>query len=117
METPSEAKLLRIFIGESDKIHHTALYEAIVQEARAMKLAGATVWRGILSFGPTSHIRSAKILDLSSDLPIIIEIVDKESKIDQFLPALNQLFEKAQCGGLMTIESVKVIHYVHGDTA
>ena len=115
MEITGEAKLLRIFIGESDKIKHTALYEVIVREARAMTLAGATVWRGMLAFGPTSRIRSAKIIDLSSDLPIIIEIVDKASRIDQFLPKLHQLFEEAQCGGLITIEKVEVIRYIHGN--
>jgi uncharacterized protein len=115
MEITGEAKLLRIFIGESDRIKHTALYEIIVREARALALAGATVWRGMLAFGPTSRIRSAKILDLSSDLPIIIEIVDKETRIEQFLPKLHQLFEEAQCGGLVTIEKVQVIRYTHGN--
>jgi uncharacterized protein len=113
MEITGEARLLRIFIGESDKIKHTALYEIIVKEARTMGLAGATVWRGMLAFGPTSRIRSAKILDLSSDLPIIIEIVDTPSRMDQFLPKLHQLFEEAKCGGLTTLEDVKIIRYVH----
>ncbi len=113
MEITGEARLLRIFIGESDKIKHTALYEIIVQEARSMGLAGATVWRGMLAFGPTSRIRSAKILDLSSDLPIIIEIADIAPRIEQFLPRLHQLFEEANCGGLITIENVKIIRYVH----
>ncbi|GAK50115.1 hypothetical protein U14_01341 [Candidatus Moduliflexus flocculans] len=113
MEITGEARLLRIFIGESDKIKHTALYEVIVREARSMGLAGATVWRGMLAFGPTSRIRSAKILDLSSDLPIIIEIADILPRIDQFLPKLHELFEDAKCGGLITLEDVKVIRYVH----
>lgn len=114
MEMTGEAKLLRIFIGESDKIKHTTLYEVIVQKARSMGLAGATVWRGMLAFGPTSHIRTSKVLDLSSNLPIIIEIVDDEPQIDRFLPKLHELFEEAQSGGLMTIEKVQVVRYLHG---
>jgi uncharacterized protein len=114
MELKGEAKLLRIFLGEADKVKHTALYECIVREARGAGLAGATVWRGLLGFGPTSHIRSARILDLSTDLPIIVEIVDQEARIDQFLPKLHDLFEAAQCGGLITIEKVQIIKYTHG---
>ena len=114
MELKGEAKLLRIFLGEADKVRHTALYEVIVREARAAGLAGATVWRGVLGFGPTSRIRSAKILDLSSDLPLIVEIVDQEEKIDGFLPTLNALFEASKCGGLVTIEKVQIVKYVHG---
>ena len=114
MELKGEAKLLRIFIGESDKVHHVPLYEAIVQAAKVAGLAGATAWRGILGFGPTSHIRTTKILDLSSDLPMIIEINDAEEKINAFLPRLHDLFEQAQSGGLVTIERVQVIKYLHG---
>lgn len=114
MELKAEAKLLRIFFGEADKVKHAALYEAIVKEARKVGLAGATVWRGIMGFGPTSHIRTARILDLSTDLPIIVEIADDEEKINRFLPVLHDLFEAAQCGGLITIENVKVIKYLHG---
>lgn len=114
MELKSEAKLLRIFLGEADKVKHTALYEAIVHEARQTGLAGATVWRGIMGFGPTSRIRTTRILDLSTDLPIIVEIADEEDKINAFLPQLHDLFESAQCGGLITVENVKVIKYLHG---
>lgn len=114
MELKADAKLLRIFLGESDKVKHTALYEVIVREARRAGLAGATVWRGIMGFGPTSRIRTTRILDLSTDLPIIIEVTDEEEKINQFLPVLHDLFEKAQCGGLITIEKVQVIKYIHG---
>jgi len=114
MELKAEAKLLRIFLGEADKVKHTALYEAIVREARRMELAGATVWRGIMGFGPTSRIRTARILDLSTDLPVIVEIADEEAKINRFLPVLHDLFEAAQCGGLITMENVKVIKYLHG---
>ena len=114
MELKADAKLLRIFLGESDKVKHTALYETIVKEARRTGLAGATAWRGIMGFGPTSRIRTTRILDLSTDLPIIVEIADEEDKINQFLPMLHDLFEKAQCGGLITIEKVQVIKYIHG---
>jgi uncharacterized protein len=114
MEIKGQAKSLRIFIGESDRVQHTSLHEAIVLEARKAGLAGATVFRGILGFGPTSHIRTAKILDLSSDLPVVVEIVDEEDKIDAFLPTLSNLFEKSGSGGLVTVEKIGVIHYSHG---
>ena len=114
MELKAEAKLLRIFLGEADKVKHTALYEAIVREARRSGLAGATAWRGIMGFGPTSRIRTARILDLSTDLPIIVEIADEEERINRFLPVLHDLFEAAQCGGLVTVENVRVIKYLHG---
>lgn len=115
MELKADAKLLRIFLGEAYKVKHTALYEIIVREARRMELAGATVWRGIMGFGLTSRIRTTKILDLSTDLPIMVEIVDEEEKINRFLPVLHDLFESAQCGGLVTMENVKVIRYLYGN--
>jgi uncharacterized protein len=114
MELKGTAELLRIFIGESDKRRHTPLYEVIVREARSQGLAGATVWRGSLGFGPTSRIRSAKVLDLSADMPIVVEIVDDEKKIDDFLGTLHDLFEEAECGGLVTRERVQIIRYLHG---
>ena len=113
MEIKGNAKLLRIFVGESDKIGHTPLYEVIVKEARERHLAGATVWRGVLGFGASARMRTSKLLDLSSDLPMIIEIVDEEKKIDDLIPILNELFEKADSGGLSTIEKIEVIRYVH----
>ena len=100
--------------GESDKLEHAALYETIIREARQRDLAGATAWRGIMGYGCSSHIRTSKILDLSSDLPIVIEIADEEAKIDRFLPVLHDLFERADRGGLVTVENVKVIRYVPG---
>lgn len=114
MEIVGEAKLLRIFIGESDKVRHTPLHEVIVNEARSAGLAGATVWRGLLGFGATARIRTTKLLDLSSDLPMVIEIVDEEAKINPFISKLNELFEQAECGGLMTMEKVEIIRYLHG---
>ena len=113
MEIKGTAKLLRLFVGESDKVGHTPLYEVIVEQARERHLAGATVWRGILGFGASARVRTAKLLDLSSDLPMVIEIVDEEKKVDDFIPALRALFEQADSGGLMTIEKVDVIRYVH----
>ena len=114
MEAQSDAKLLRIFIGESDKVRHLPLYEVIVREAKAAGLAGATAWRGLTGYGPTSRIRTAKILDLSADLPVIIEITDEEAKISAFLPVLDRLFEESNCGGLITVEQVQIIRYSHG---
>lgn len=117
MELKGEAKLLRMFLGESDKAGHAPLHEAIVHEARRAGLAGATVWRGVLGYGATSRIRTAKILDLSTDLPVVIEIVDDEAKIDRFLPLLHELFEQAGSGGLITMEKVQIIRYVPGRIA
>ncbi|MBN1864586.1 MAG: DUF190 domain-containing protein [Victivallales bacterium] len=115
MELKGNIKLLRIFLGESDKMSHTVLYEVIVREARKMGLAGATAWRGVMGFGRTSRIRTARVLDLSADLPIVVEIVDKSERIDKFLPVLHDLFESAKCGGLVTIEDVQVFKYLHGE--
>jgi hypothetical protein len=116
MELSGAAKLLRIFIGEMDKVRHIPLYEAIVREARAAGLAGATSWRGIMGFGPTSRIRSAKVLDISADLPVIVEIVDSEEKINGFLDTLTKLFAESSSGGLVTMEKVEIKRYTHGGT-
>jgi PII-like signaling protein len=109
---PSEAQLLRIFIGESDKHGHRPLYEAIVEEARKRGMAGATVLRGVMGFGKASRIHTIKILRLSEDLPIVIEIVDKPERIAAFLPDLDNMVQD----GLVTLESVQVIKY-HADGA
>ena len=114
MELTGEAKLLRIFIGESDKVQHQPLYEVIIREAKMAGLAGATAWRGIMAYGAASRIKTSKILDLSSDMPVIIEITDDEAKINAFLPALDHLFEAANSGGLVTMEKVQVIQYRSG---
>jgi len=113
MELHGSAKLLRIFIGEMDKIAHVPLSEVIIKEARKDGLAGATSWRGFMGFGPTSKIRSAKILDISADLPVIIEIVDVQEKIESFVRKLDQLFVEANSGGLVTLENVEVHRYFH----
>jgi hypothetical protein len=107
MQIPHEAVLLRIFIGESDRWEHRPLYEAIVLKAREMHLAGATVLRGPMGFGKSSRLHTAKILRLSMDLPLLIEIVDSEEKINAFLPELDKMIR----GGLVTLEKVKVIEY------
>jgi PII-like signaling protein len=112
MNLPNEATLLRIFIGESDRWQHQPLYEAIVLKARELHLAGATVLRGPMGFGKSSRLHTAKILRLSMDLPLVIEIVDAGEKIQSFLPVLDQMME----GGLVTLEKVKVIHYRAGET-
>ncbi|MBK8702281.1 MAG: DUF190 domain-containing protein [Saprospiraceae bacterium] len=111
MELDRDSKLLRIFIGEIDKSHHTPLYEALVLAAKKQGIAGATVIRGILSYGASSRIHTAKLLDLSHDLPIIVEIVDSAEKIDQFLETADTLIEAANCGALITIEKAEVIRY------
>jgi uncharacterized protein len=107
MKLEGEGTLLRIFIGELDKWHHQPLYEAIVLKARERGLAGATVLRGPMGFGARSRLHTAKILRLSEDLPVIIEIVDKEEKIQGFLPDLDQMVGD----GLVTLEKVHVIAY------
>jgi PII-like signaling protein len=99
MNLPHESTLLRMFIGESDRFEHKPLYEAIVMKAREMHLAGATVLRGPMGFGKSSRLHTAKIMRLSFDLPMVIEIVDEEAKIQSFLPVLNQMMQ----GGLVTM--------------
>lgn len=107
MQIPHEAALLRIFIAEQDKFDHKPLYEAIVLKARELHMAGATVLRGPMGFGKSSHMHTAKILRLSMDLPLVIEIVDSEEKIQSFLPLLSPMIG----GGLVTLEKVRVIEY------
>jgi len=111
MHIEGEAKLLRIFVGEDDLIEHTPVYEKIVLEARKIGLAGATVTKGIMGFGGSSRIHTAKILRLSEDLPLVVEIVDEEKKIEQFIPVLDELFQNANSGGLITMEKVNIIKY------
>lgn len=110
MQIPHEAVLLRIFIGESDRWEHKPLHEAIVLKARELHLAGATVLRGAMGFGKSSRLHTAKILRLSMDQPLVIEIVDSEEKINGFLPVLDPMIG----GGLVTLEKVRVIDYRAG---
>jgi uncharacterized protein len=107
MQKPKQALLLRIFIGEDDKHDGRPLYEEIVLKAREMHLAGATVLRGPMGYGHSSRLHTAKILRLSEDLPLVIEIVDAEESINAFLPALDEIMTS----GLVTLEKVQVLHY------
>ena len=107
MQVPRNAILLRIFIGEDDRFEHHPLYEAIVLKAREMHLGGATVLRGPLGFGHSSRLHTAKILRLSEDLPMVIEIVDSEANIKAFLPMLDEIMSS----GLVTMEKVQVLQY------
>lgn len=112
MKLPEEGTLLRIFFGESDKHNRKPLYEVIVIKARELGLAGATVFRGIMGFGADSHMHSAKILRLSGDLPVVVEIVDTEENISKLLPFLDEAVQE----GLITMEKVRVIKYRHKDS-
>src|SRR5438128_12615519 len=109
MQLPEEAMLLRIFIGESDRWEHQPLYEAIVLKARELHLAGATVLRGPMGFGASSRLHTTKILRLSEDLPLVIEIVDSEDKINGFLPTLDEMMTSGS--GLITLDKVQVLQY------
>ncbi len=109
MTLPEEATLLRVFIGEGDQRDHRPLYEQIVLKARELNLAGATVLRGIMGFGANSRIHSAKLLTLSEDLPMVIEIVDTQEKIETLLPFIDDTVEE----GLVTLEKIKVFKYRH----
>jgi PII-like signaling protein len=114
MKISGDGKLLRIFVGESDRCHGRPLYEAIVLKARELGLAGATVWRGIEGYGATSRIHTTKLLRLSEDLPVLIEIVDTEEKVLAALPELDTLMEASGGGGLVTLEKAEIIKYTPG---
>jgi len=107
MQIPRDAFLLRIFLGESDKYRGTPLYEALVLKAREMHLAGATVLRGPMGFGHSSRLHTAKVLRLSEDLPMIVEIVDQEARIKTFIEAIEPMMGN----GLITLEKVQVLQY------
>lgn len=107
MQLPRDAVLLRIFFGEDDKYQRLPLYEAIVLKAREMQMAGATVLRGGMGFGHSTRLHTTKILRLSEDLPLVVEIVDTQEKVDKFLPALDRMMTS----GLVTLEKVQVLQY------
>ncbi|HAD81455.1 MAG: hypothetical protein A2509_07380 [Candidatus Edwardsbacteria bacterium RIFOXYD12_FULL_50_11] len=109
MKLPEQAVLLRVFIGENDKHNGKPLYEQIVLKARELNLAGATVLRGILGFGADSRLHSAKLLNLSEDLPVVIEVVDTKENIDRLMPFIDQNVTE----GLVTLEDIRVIKYRH----
>ena len=109
----NKAQLLRIFLGENDKVGPVSVYEKIVVAARKNNLSGATVYRGIMGFDGNSLIHTTKMLRLSEDLPLVIEIVDTDEKIQKFLPALDSILDKANCGGLVTLEQATIIkHFI-----
>ncbi|MDE2480698.1 MAG: DUF190 domain-containing protein [bacterium] len=110
MKLEGTGKLLRIFVGESDRIENQPLYTAIVERARAAGLSGATVFKGIEGFGGHSVVHAARVFDLSTDLPVLIEIVDTEEKIRAFIPSLDAIVTE----GLITLETVEVIRYLSG---
>ncbi len=114
MTLNQDSKLLRIFIGELDKAGHQPLYEAILFAARNQGMAGCTVLRGLMSFGASSTVHTAKLVEISQDLPVVIEIVDHEEKINSFLNTIDDLFSQASCGGLITIEKATVLKYRSG---
>ncbi len=114
MKLEGEGKLLRIFLGESDRVDGKALYEVIVLKAKEGGLAGATVLRGIEGFGAASRIHTAKILRLSEDLPIVVEIVDTPEKIQSLMPVVDDLFQRSGSGGMITLERAEIIRYTHG---
>ncbi len=114
MKLEGEGKLLRIFLGESDKADGKPLYEALVLRAKEAGLAGATVLRGVEGFGAASRIHTARILRLSEDLPIVVEIVDSEEKIKAFMPVVDALFESSGSGGMVTLERAEIIRYTSG---
>lgn len=110
MKLEGEQKLLRIFIGERDKWEGAPLHEAIVNEARSLRMAGATVLRGFMGFGAKAHVHTAKLLDLSEDLPVVVEIVDTEENVRKLLPRLDAMIQE----GLVTLEKVHVLMYRRG---
>ena len=111
MKIPQDGYLLRVFLGESDRWHGKPLYEAIVLKARELHLAGATVLRGPMGFGAHSRLHTTKVLQLSEDLPIVVEIVDSKEKIDELMPYVDEMVQE----GLVTLERVQVIKYRAGD--
>ena len=109
MKIEGEGKLLRVFVGENDHWHGRPLYEAITLKAREAGLAGATVLRGIMGFGADSHMHTSKVLRLSEDLPVVIEMVDKAGPIDEFIPVLDEMVAE----GMITVEPVHILAYRH----
>ncbi len=113
MQSVKNALSLRIFINEQDAWRHRPLYRVIVESAHDAQLAGATAWQGLLSFGSGAHLHSARLLDFAADLPIIIEIIDEEDEINQFIPVLDRLFDESGCGGTIICEEIAMRHFPH----
>ena len=114
MDISGKAVRLRVYLGESDRLGHLPLYEAVVKAAREQGLAGATVLKGVLGYGASDHIRTSKLLDLSGDMPLVVEIVDKAAKIEAFRTVLTELMESCGRGGMVTLGDIEVIHYQPG---
>lgn len=110
MNILDEAKTLRIFLGEDDQLLHKNVYALIVAEARKAHLAGCSVYRGIMGFGKNSVLHSSKFMAVSEDIPVVIEIVDEQKKIEAFIPTVKKIFESSECGGLITIQPTEIIH-------
>ncbi len=117
MRKDSEATLLSIYVGEADKLQHKSLYAAIVESARQHGLAGATAWRGLMAYGANSVIHTSRLLDISTDLPVVVEIIDEKSKIEAFCDVLDELFEDADDGVLVTLQPIAVRRYLPSSAA
>ena len=111
MELSRDSKLLRIFIGSTDHLKHQPLYEAIVFVAKKHGLAGATVIKGIMSYGASTLVHTAKLIDISVDMPIVVEVVDLEARISDFVGIVSDMMEEANCGRLITLEKAEVLYY------
>jgi len=114
MEISGPAVRMRIYLGESDRLGHLPLHEAIVKLAREEGLAGATVLKGVLGYGASDHIRTSKLLDLSGDMPLVVELVDHPKRIEAFRPIIAELMEECGKGGMVTLGDIEVIHYQPG---
>ena len=114
MEISGPAVRMRIYLGESDRLGHLPLHEAIVKLAREEGLAGATVLKGVLGYGASDHIRTSKLLDLSGDMPLVVELVDEPERIEAFRPIIAELMEECGKGGMVTLGDIEVIHYQPG---
>ena len=115
MNISEKTGILRIYSGETDKVHGRPMFEEIVFEARKAGLAGATVTKGIMSFGASHSMHTMKIFALSGDLPVIIEIVDNIEKLDAFVPRLNEIMDLSKKGGLVTFQEIDVLRYERGE--
>ena len=114
MEISGPAVRMRIYLGESDRLGHIPLYEAIVKRAREEGLAGATVLKGVLGFGASDRVRTSKLLDLSGDMPLVVEVVDTAENIEAFRPRLTEMMEHCAKGGMVTLGEIEVLHYKPG---
>lgn len=106
-----QSKLLRVFVGELDKWQHRPFYEAVLRRAKDQGMAGGTVIKGVLSYGSSSILHTSKLLDLSEDLPMVIELIDTEDKIRAFAGVVSEMFEEAGCGGIITLEASEVVYH------